>query len=134
MLGAPGVCVVSDEELDAAIAFGDSEVMRRVGYRPSVSDATYPSFQGASAQFAVWLINNKFPALAKNAAYAWTVGVAICDSILLTDIDSPVNLELVSVGDYKTFPLNPDAMYKPATRSRAGSGMPSLSDIVNDLR
>jgi hypothetical protein len=135
MLGAPGTCVVSDEELDAAIAFGDSEVQRRIGYyMPHPSDSDYPSFQTASAQFAVFMINNKFPALAKNAQSAWLSAVAICDSILQLNmsVDSPANVELVTSGDYETFPLNPDAIYRPATkRSRTGGGsMVSLGDVI----
>lgn len=122
LLGNPGVCVVSEEELDAAIAYGDSEVLRRVNYIPSEDDPTYPSYQIASAQFAICLINNKFPALAKNAQNACAIGTSITDHMLQVnnDIDSADNWETIIVGEYESFPKNPNALYRHATRSRGG--------------
>jgi hypothetical protein len=135
MLGAPGTCVVSDEELDSAIAFGDSEVVRRIGYTPSPFDRDHASFATASAQFAIFSINNKFPALAKNAQSAWLAAVAICDSILQLRmlVDSDANVEMVTSAEYATFPLNPDALIRPATKRSGTSGggaAVSLSDLI----
>lgn len=135
LLGNPGVCVVSDEELLAAISYGDSEVLRRTGSVPSEDNPIYPSYQAASAQFAICLINNKFTDRAKNAQIACAAGESICSEILELNnsLDSTENnTEQVLSGAYQTFPLNPDALYRPATKSRGGTGVhPSLSDIIN---
>lgn len=134
MLGDPGTSLVSDAELDAAIAYGDSELMRRVGFAvvPSTSDPEYPTYQVTSMQFAFFMIENKFPAMAPNAKAAFAVAVATCDSIIArdTDIDPVSGTPLIEVGDYQTYPLNPDAPYRYATRTRGGAITPSYSDVV----
>lgn len=132
LLGNPGTGLVSDAELDKAIAFGDSEVLRRVGLIPDVNHPEYATFQTASEQFAAWMVNNKFPAMAANAKNSFAGAVALCDSIIQrdTDLDPDTGLPMVEVGSYQTSPLNPDALYRFATKSRGGVGSVSYADVV----
>jgi len=131
LLGNPGTGLVSDAEITAAIAFGDSEVLRRVGTVPDPSNPEYPTFQTASEQFALFMINNKFPAQAANAKNSLAAAVALCDNIIArdTDIDPASGSPLIEVGSYQTYPLNPDAVYRFETKSRGGA-MPSYADVV----
>jgi hypothetical protein len=132
MLGDPGETLVSDSELDSAIAYGDSEVRRRVGFVPSADSPEYPTYVAAAMQFAFFLIENKFPAMALNAKAAFNVAVATCDSIIQrdTDVDPDSGTPLIEVGDYQTYPLNPDAVYRFATKTRGGAITPSYSDVA----
>lgn len=131
LLGNPSAGLVTDAELDNAIAFGDSEVIRRIGTVPGTSNPEYPSFQAASEQFALFVINNKFPAQAANAKNSFSAAVALCDNIIArdSDIDPESGLPMIEVGSYQTAPLNPDATYRFATKSRGGA-MPSYADVV----
>lgn len=135
-IGDPGTTNISNAEIQEAADYGDSEVFGRTSRAGwVVGDQDYTRAKMAANLFAISVLKRKFSDLAQTARSDYNTAVDICNQIVAEDTDdtsAEVGEALIVSGSYQSAPLNPDAPYVFATRSRGGAA--TYKDILNGFR
>ena len=107
---------ITDAEIIAAVAYGDSRVEAETGHTNwTVDDPPYPLIQEASEYFLSSWIRDRFQDPERQGDKHYQKAIDICDAIRKSSTESLIVLST----EYRTFPLN---ILAPMYRSLPGGG------------